>query len=93
MSSYIWLCIWTGKMSPIARLPVVQFLLSPPPPTSEKLPTPLAGTGRKAAVLGKLEQDNTLPTYDQGNFNQLTTRSWNRNTTLLVKFISEVAHH
>ena len=36
-------------------------------------------TRRKPAMVGRDKLDNTLLTYDKGNFNQITARSWNRN--------------
>ena len=53
MSFYIWVCIWTGKKSPIALLPDVQFL-PPLPLTSEELPTSL--------FIVKLKRQDTLLT-------------------------------
>ena len=37
----------------------------------------------KPAMLGRVKQDNTLLTCDQGNFSQITARS--RNRTLVTK--------
>ena len=40
---------------------------------------------RKPAIRGGVKLDNTLPTCDQGNFNQITTRSRNRTLVTVVR--------
>ena len=42
-------------------------------------------TQRKLAKLGGVKLDHTLLTCDQGNFNQITTRLWNRTLVTVVR--------
>ena len=36
-------------------------------------------------MLDRVKLDNTLLTCDQGNFNQITARSWNRTQVTVVR--------
>ena len=36
-------------------------------------------------MLGRVKMNNTLLTYDKGNFNQMTARSWNRTVVTMVR--------
>ena len=42
-------------------------------------------TRRKPAMLGGVKLDSTLLTCDQGNFNQITARSWNQTLVTVVR--------
>ena len=45
---------------------------------------------RKIAMLGRVKQDNTLLTCDQGNFSQITARSRNRTQVTVVRDVCTI---
>ena len=45
-------------------------------------------------MLGRVKLDNTLLTYDKGNFNQITPRSWNRTlVTVHYNYVTSTPVH
>ena len=48
------------------------------------------GVPEDPAMFGRVKMDYTLPTCDQGNFNQITARSWKRT---LVKVVRHANYH
>ena len=67
--------------NPISYLSCSPWRSSKGPPHGSSVTTGgIRSTRRIPAMLGRLKLDNTLLTCDQGNFNEITARSRNRNS-------------